>query len=43
MSADKLPQNNFLTLMLLPASAQLKRSLDVRFWPRIQMIDARYG
>lgn len=43
MSADKLPHNNFLTLMLVPASDQLKRSFDVRFWPRIHMIDARRG
>ena len=33
MSTGKLPHNNFLTLMLVPASAQLKRSFDVRFWP----------
>ena len=34
MSTGKLPHNNFLTLMLVPASAQLKRSFDVRFWPK---------
>lgn len=43
MSAEKVPHNNFLTLILLPASTQLKRPLDVRFWPRIHMIDARHG